>query len=174
MIELARPLVEHLTSPLPLAFLHQCQGFLAYQREDYVAALRELEAALVGQNLQYGLEEMVIYPGLLGLVQATIGKREEASASIACLERLLASFLEEILPTAPMMMCLALTAIALGDHERARCLYAPLLAFRGQHYWFLVDRVLGLIATLSGKWETAARHLAAAEATAEREELHPE
>ncbi len=174
MIERARPLVKHLANPLPLAFLRQCQGFLAYQREDYVAALRELEAALVGQNLQYGLEEMVIYPGLLGLVQATIGKREEASASIACLERLLASFLEEILPTAPMMMCLALTAIALGDHERARCLYAPLLAFRGQHYWFLVDRVLGLIATLSGKWETAARHLAAAEATAEREELHPE
>jgi DNA-binding NarL/FixJ family response regulator len=31
-----------------------------------------------------------------------------------------------------------------------------------------------VIATLCGEWETAARHLAAAEATAEREELHPE
>ena len=174
MIERARPLVEHLANPLPLAFLRQCQGFLAYQREDYVAALLELEAALVGQNPQYGLGEMIVYPGLLGLVQATIGKREEASASLACLERLLASLSEEILPTAPLMMCLALTAIALGDHERARRLYAPLLAFRGQHYWFLVDRVLGLIATLCGEWETAARHLAAAEATAEREELPPE
>jgi DNA-binding CsgD family transcriptional regulator len=72
------------------------------------------------------------------------------------------------------MMCLALTAIALADYERARRLYAPLLAFAGQHYWFLVDRVLGLIATLCGEWEAAALHLAAAEATAEREGLHPE
>lgn len=174
MIERARPLVEHLANPLPLAFLRQCQGFLAYQREDYVAALGELEAALVGQNPRYGLGEMVFYPGLLGLVQATIGKREEASASIACVERLLASLPEEILPTAPLMMCLALTAIALGDHERVRRLYAALLAAKGQHYWFLVDRVLGLIATLCGEWETAAGHLAAAEATAEREKLQPE
>jgi len=174
MIERARPLVEHLASPLPLAFLHQCQGFLAYQREDYAAALRELEAALVGQNPQYGLGEMIIYPGLLGLVQATIDQREEASASIACLERLLASLSEEILPAAPLMMCLALTAIALGDNERVRRLYAPLQAFRGQHYWFLVDRVLGVIAILCSDCEAAALHLAAAGATAEREGLFPE
>ena len=174
MFERVCPLVEHLTNPLSLTFLRQGQAFLAFQREDYVAALRELEDALVDQNPQYGLGEMADCHGLLCLVQATMGKREEASASIVCVDRLLASLSKGILPTAPLMMCLALTAIALDEHERARSLYAPLLVFRGQHYWFLVDRVLGMIATLCGEWETAAMHLAAAEATAEREELHPE
>src|SRR5204863_550763 len=67
-----------------------------------------------------------------------------------------------------------LTSIILDDHERARSLYTSLLAFRGQHYWFLVDRILGLLAILSCEWETAAMHLAAAKATAQREGLYPE
>lgn len=174
VLERVRPLVEGPASPLPLALLHHCQGFLAYQREEYVVALGELESAIVGQDLETGLGEMMVSPGLLGLIQAKLGTREEASASMGRLERLLASLPEGILPTAPLGMCLTLTAIALGDHERARRLYRPLLAFTGQHYWFLVDRILGLIATLCGEWETAARHLEAAEATAECEELHPE
>lgn len=174
MLERISPLVERLSSPLPLAMLHHCQGFLAYQREEYVVALHELEAVSIDQNLEPRLDEMMLYPGLLGLVQATLGKRDEASASIGRVERLLASLPEGILPIAPLGMCLTLTAIALGDYKRAKRLYRPLLAFAGQHYWFLVDRVLGLIATLCGEWETAALHLAAAEATAECEELHPE
>src|SRR5205807_1719391 len=137
-------------------------------------AVCERQTARVGQDIKIGLEEMMFYPGLLGLIQATLGKREEATVSIAQLEPLLASLPEGILPTAPMSMCLALTAITLGDHDRAKRFYAPLLAFAGQHYWFLVDRVLGAIATLCGKWEAAALHLAAAETTAEREELFPE
>jgi DNA-binding NarL/FixJ family response regulator len=174
MLERIYPMVARLASPLSLALLHHCQAFLAYQREEYVIALRELEAVKIDQNLEPRLDETILYPGLLGLVQAMLGKREEASASMVRLERLLQSMPEGILPIAPLGMCLTLTAIALGDYKRARRFYKPLLAFAGQHYWFLVDRVLGLIATLCGEWEMAELHLAAAEATAECEELHPE
>ncbi len=175
-IERARPVIEHLATPMPYAFLRQFQGFLAYQREKFAEAQCELETAwaLAGLNLQSGLGEMTFYLGLLGLVQATVGKCEEALVSITRLERILELLPDGILPTAPMMVCLALTAINLDDHERAIRLYMPLLAFRGQHYWFLVDRVLGMLATLSSDWETAAMHLTAAEETAKREGLLPE
>jgi DNA-binding NarL/FixJ family response regulator len=175
-IERARSVVKHLTSPMPYALLRQFQGFLAYQRENYLIAERELEAALTlaGENLQNGLGEMMHYLGLLSLVQATLGKREEAFASIARLEHMLGLLPDGIIATAPMRMCLALTSIALDDHERTRSLYTHLLAFRGQHYWFLVDRVLGLLATELGDWETAVLHLTAAQATAQREGLRPE
>jgi DNA-binding CsgD family transcriptional regulator/tetratricopeptide (TPR) repeat protein len=175
-IERARSVVEHLASPMPYALLRQFQGFLAYQQEDYIIAEREFEAALIlaGENLQHGLGEMVHYLGPLGLVQATLGKREEAFASIARLERILESLPDGILTSASMRTCLALTSIALDDHERTSSLYTHLLGFRGQYYWFLVDRILGLIATLRGEWETAAIHLAEAEETAGREGLYPE
>ena len=172
----ARAVVEHIASPMPYALLRQFQGFLAYQQENFIVAERELEAALTlaGENLQHGLGEMMYYLGPLSLVQAALGKREEAWKSIARVEHMLDLLPDGILATAPMRMCLALTSIALDDHERARSLYTHLQAFRGQHYWFLVDRVLGLIATLCGDWKTAAMHLTAAEATARREGLYPE
>jgi DNA-binding NarL/FixJ family response regulator len=72
------------------------------------------------------------------------------------------------------LICLTLSALALGDHESETRFYPALLAFGGQHYWFLVDRVLGMIALHDERWEVAARHLAAAEAIARREELRPE
>lgn len=175
-IQRAQPVVERLASRMPCALLRQFQGFLAYQRENYTLAERELETAvaLTDQNRQTGLGEIMYYLGLLGLVQATLGKREEAFASIERLEHILELLPDGILPTAPMRICLALTSIALDDHEQARSHYTHLLAFRGQHYWFLVDRVLGLIATQRGEWEMAAIHLAAAERTARREGLLPE
>ncbi len=174
VIEQAHPLVDHLLSPMPAAFLHQFQGFLAYQREDYPTAERELQAALVGQDLQMGLGEIMFYVGLLGFIQATMGKREEARAAMAQEERLLDALPDGILPTAPLLMCLALTAMALDEQARAVHLYPRLLAFRGQYYWFLADRVLGLLAAELGDWETAVMHLTAAQATAQRERLRPE
>ena len=174
VIEQAHPLVDHLVSPMPAAFLHQFQGFLAYQREDYPTAERELQAALVGQHPQMGLGEIMFYVGLLGLVQATMGKHEEAHAVMAQEERLLDALPDGILPTAPLLMCLAQTAMALDEQARAVHLYPRLLAFRGQYYWFLADRVLGLLATELGDWETAVMHLTAAQATAQREGLRPE
>ena len=176
MIEQAHPIVDHLTSPMLAAFLHQIHGFLAYQQEAYSLAERELQVALAmaEQDRHMGLGMIMFYPGLLGLVQATMGKQEEARASIASVETHLDRLPEGILPTAPLLICLALTAVALGDQERAVLLYPRLLAFRGQHYWFLVDRVLGLLARERDDWETARMHLSAAQAIAGREGLHPE
>jgi DNA-binding CsgD family transcriptional regulator/tetratricopeptide (TPR) repeat protein len=173
-IEQAHPLVDSLVTPMPAAFLRQFQGFLAYQKEDYPTAERELQAALVGQEHQMGFGEIMFYVGLLGFVQATMGKREEASATMAQEERLLDALPEGILATAPLLICLALTAITLNEQARANQLYSPLLVFQGQCYWFLVDRILGMLATARGEWETAVMHLTAAQVTAQREELQPE
>jgi DNA-binding NarL/FixJ family response regulator len=176
MVERAHPLVDHLPSPMLAAFLHQIHGFLAYQQEAYPLAERELQTALAmaEQDRHMGLGMLMFYPGLLGLVQATIGKREEAWASMARVEGHLDRLPEGILPTAPLLICLTLSALALGDHESATRFYPALLTFSGQHYWFLVDRVLGMIALHDERWEAAAEHLAAAEAIARREELRPE
>ena len=174
VIALAHPIVDALSDPVPAAFLRQFRGFLAYQREDYLVAECELQDAQLDQGFQSGLGDLMFYLGLLGLVQATMGKEEEARAYLARVEAQLALLSAGILPTAPLLICLALTAMALGDHERAMWLYPALLTFGGQHYWFLVDRVLGMLALHDGQWETAARHLAAAEATARREGLRPE
>lgn len=174
MIELALPVVDSLTSPLPFAFLCQMRGFLAYQREDYRRAESELQAAMVGQDQWNSLGEAMFYFGLLGLTQAMLGKREDAYADMARLEKRLDTLPVGTAPTAPIMICLVLAALALGDQARARRLYSGLLAFRGQHYWFLVDRVLGMIAALDGAWETATMHLVAAEETVRREGLQPE
>src|SRR5436190_11802129 len=117
---------------------------------------------------------MVHYLGPLCLVQATLGKQGEAFASIGRLEHILELLPDGILTSAPIRVCLALTSLLLDDHERASNLYPFLLAFRGQNYWFLVDRILGLLAIQSGEWETAAIHLAEAEKAARSEGLYPE
>jgi predicted ATPase/DNA-binding CsgD family transcriptional regulator len=176
MIERAHPIVDHLTSPMLAAFLHQIHGFLAYQQEAYSLAERELQMALAmaEQDRHMGLGMLMFYPGLLGLVQATIGKWEEARACMASVEAHLDRLPDGILPAAPLLICLALTAVALGDQERAVLLYPRLLAFRGQHYWFLVDRILGLLARTRDDWEMARMHLSAAQAIAGREGLRPE
>lgn len=171
-IERAQLIAEHMSNPLPLAFLCQIRGFLAYQREDYAAAEQEFQAAMVNQ--QMGPMGLMSHSGLLGMAQVAGGKREEASADIARLEALLAELPPGTLPTAPIMTCLALIAVALGDQVRAANLYPRLLAFSGQHHWFLVDRVLGEIATLGGDWDTAMAHLSAAEETSQCEGLCPE
>jgi DNA-binding CsgD family transcriptional regulator len=171
-LERAQTFVDNQSSPIPLAFLHQIRGFLAYQREDYVAAEQEFEAAM--ENQQRGPGGLMFCIGLLGMAEMALGKREEANAHLAELEVLLAKLPAGTLPTAPVMTCLALIAITLDDQERIANLYPKLLPFRGQHYWFLVDRVLGEIATLRRDWEMAMLHLSAAEATAQREGLRPD
>ncbi len=170
-IEQAQPIVDRLTSPAPLAFLHQVRGFLAYQREDYLSAECEFQAARVNQPRE---PSGLIYTGLLGLTQIALSRQEEAYTYMTELEALLAELPPGTVPTAPIMTCLALMAIALDDQERVTNLYLRLLIFRGQHYWFLVDRVLGEMATLCKDWEMAMTHLSAAEASAKREDLRPE
>ena len=164
--------VQGMSPPLPSAFLRLIRGFLAYQREEYAAAERELQAARVNQ--QTGSMGLLFSTGLLGMAQAARGKHEEASACMVELEALLAALPPGTLPTVPIMLCLALIALTLGDGERAAQLYPRLQAFSGQHCWFLVDRVLGEMATLGGEWDRAMVHLAAAQETSQSEGLRPE
>ena len=117
---------------------------------------------------------LMLQAGLLGLAQAALGKREDALAYIAILQGFLTEQPTGTLLTAPIITCQALLAITVDDQELAAELYPQLLTFRGQQYWFLVDRVLGMIAVLRNDWETATAHLAEAEATAQRENQRPE
>ena len=172
MVEQAHSIVDQLANPMPLSFLHQMQAFLAYQQEDYETAEHECQAALVHQ--QSGPGGLMFYVGFLGLVQATLGKRDEATATLLQQEGMLAFLPEKTLPVGPIAICQALSAIALGEDELALQCYARLIPFQGQLYWFLADRVMGMLAALRGDWEAAATHFAAAEATAGREDLRPE
>jgi DNA-binding CsgD family transcriptional regulator/predicted ATPase len=171
-IERARPVVEHLTSSFPSAFLHQIRGFLAYQREDYETAESEFRVATVDQHT--GPERLMFFTGLFGLAQVALGKKEEAYAYAGRLEALLSELPTGTLPTAPIMTCLALMALSVGDREQAAKLYPILKAFRGQHHWFLVDRALGLLATLLKDWDMAAMYLVSAKNIALRAGLRPE
>ncbi len=156
-----------------LAFQHHIRGFLAYQREDYASAERELQAAL--ENQHRTLAGLLFHPaGLLGLTLLALGKHEEANARMAQLEAYIAGFPGDSLPAISSMTCLALMALGLDDRERAAKLYPKLLATSGQYHWFLVDRVLGELACLCNDREKAMVHLAAAETTARRENLRPE
>ncbi len=172
MVEQAHSIVDQLANPMPLSFLHQMRAFLAYQQEDYEMAEQECQAALVHQ--QSGPGGLMFYVGFLGLVQATLGKRDEAAATLLQQEGMLAFLPEKTLPVGPIATCQALSAIAIGELGLATQCYARLFPFQGQLYWFLVDRVLGMLAALRGDWQVAATHFAAAEATARREDLHPE
>ena len=111
---------------------------------------------------------------LLGLAQDALGKRQDALEQIDRLQLLLSEQTAGILLSAPIITCLALLGLSVGDRELVTGLYPQLLLFRGQYYWFLVDRILGMIATFLQDWEMAAIHLSEAKALAQRENLRPE
>lgn len=163
---------SHLPGRAPLSFLSLILGFLAYQREDFVTAERELQ--VMRANRQQGPFWSRFSCGLLGMVHVARGNREKAYIYVSELEGLLDELPAGTLITASIIVCLALIALAFGDQKRIAGLYPRLLDFRGQHYLFLVDRVLGMAANARGDWEAAAMHLSAAEAKARREGLRPE
>ncbi len=169
----AQPAVETVAGDEPLAFLRQVRGYLAYQRGDYSLAGREFRAAVQTFRGQ-APGEMVLCLGLLGLALLATDQHQEAQACMDEQEALIAALSPGYLATLSARGCLALMAMELGDGERAVRYYPDLLACRGQHHWFLVDRILGQIALLRGDWPAGAAHLADAEAMARREGLWPE
>jgi tetratricopeptide (TPR) repeat protein len=176
MLAHLRPALEQLASnqsdQTSAIFVHQVRGFLAYQRGDYDTAANECNTVASGPPND--LESLMISPGLYGLAHLAIGNHAAARASMAELERLLAKMPNDTLAAAPLMTALALIAIGLGERAKFSDLYDRLEPFQGQLYWFLVDRVRGMLATLLGNWAAASQHLEAAEATARREGLLPE
>jgi len=172
-LALAEPAVTCVASLEPRAFFQQVRGFLAFQQSDYRQAERELRA---GIDIFRGQDpsELLLCLGLFGLALAANGKHREARACIAEQESLGETLAAGSLSALSARGCVALTALHMGDVEQAAGYYADLLACQGQHHWFLVDRILGEIATLTQDWMTAANHLAEALRIAEREGLLPE
>lgn len=171
-IEQEQLMAERRPNVVVAAFLHHVRGFLAYQREDYITADLEFQATEEYQHS--GSQLFVSLTGLPGLVQATVGKRKEARVHLMQFDALHALLPAGTIPTAPLLVCQALTTITLGEVERARRFSVLLQPFRGQQYWFLVDRVLGMLARLRGDWESADMYLDAAEVTAQQGDLRPE
>ncbi len=172
-LALAEPAVACVASLEPRAFYQQVRGFLAFQQGDYRQAERELRAGIdVFRSQDPG--ELLLCLGLFGLTLAATGKRRETRVCMAEQESLIDTLAAGSLSALSARGCVALTALRIGDVERAAGYYADLLACQGQHHWFLVDRVLGEIATPTQDWLTAAKHLAQALRIAERAGLLPE
>lgn len=175
----ARQFVDTSVTGEPLGFLRQITGFLAYQRGDYVTAARECGAAVAIFRNQ-NRDELSLCLGIHGLALLAAGQVGQARGCLVELEELIKSWAAGNLlavggpATGTMMGCLALLALRLGDNARVSRYYPALLDFQGQHHWFLVDHLLGLIETRHGHWSAAAAHLAQAEATARRERLQPQ
>ncbi len=157
--------------PQPSNLLHALRGLLAFEREEYVVAGQAFQALL--DNPRTWGEVGIWLAPLAGLAFLRAGKQEEAQRYREELRALLARLPPGTLPTLPLMLALALLALARGEPEEARALYQALLPFQGQCCCFLVDRVLGAIAACSGDGNAAA-HLARAEEIARREGLLPE
>jgi DNA-binding CsgD family transcriptional regulator len=170
LLDQGQAIVERLVSPEPLAFLHSVRGILAYMRGEHAAAERKLQEAMaIFREIGPGM--LVWYLGCLGLAQAAQGNGAEAHACMDEVETLLAALPEATMPTADPLAYLTTTALTLGDRARLARYEPKLAAFRGQFHDWLVDRLLGEVATLHGEWAAARVHLEAAEATARREEL---
>ena len=169
----AQPAVERVTSSGPLAFWKQVHGFLAYQRGDYSAAVRELEAAIAVFR-EHHPGELLLCIGLLGLALLAEGRQQEAQACLAEQKKLLEVPSVSRLPGLSAAGCMALAAAVMGDGDQAALYYPSLLNCQGQYHWFLVDRILGEIAKLRDNWSAAEKHLAVALNLAERERLLPE
>ena len=173
IIAQVRTTAERLPNGEPLSFVVTASGISAYWRGDYAAAERGFLA--VEEIFERTPDARGRYwGGLLGLAQLALGKRGDARAHMANQEKILAALPEKSTLTAPILTCLAMMALASGDHSGAMRYYERLLPFQGQFYWFVVDRVLAMIETLQGNWSTAEGHLASAEALCRGEDIRPE
>jgi DNA-binding CsgD family transcriptional regulator/tetratricopeptide (TPR) repeat protein len=170
MLDAAQTIVEQLASPEPMAWLHFCRGRLSYYRGEFAVAEEHFRNAMATFRT-IGPSMLVWYLGFLGLTQAAQGKVMAARASLDEVETLLAAVPAGTMPTSLPLAHLTQAALLLSDKQRLAGYHSKLVLFQGQFHDFLIDRLLGEIETLQGDWEAAESHLAAAEATARREEL---
>ncbi len=156
----------------PSDMLCSIRGLLAFQRGEYTLAGQAFQSLLTGpwNNADLGF----FCVPLLSLILVNTRNQDEMARSLERLQELLTRLPAGTLPALPILLGLALLAVALGKRELAAELYHQLLAFQGQHCWFLVDRILGSAAAFAGDWPAAELHLTRAEAIARRENLLPE
>jgi DNA-binding CsgD family transcriptional regulator/tetratricopeptide (TPR) repeat protein len=169
----SRLIVEQLASPEPLALLQLTQGLLASFWGDLQTA-EDLLRAAIARFRELEPRSLVWWLGGLGFALALAGKHLEALAALDELEALIAPLPAGAMPTAHTLSNMAAITIQLGDRAWAARLYPRLTPFRGQFHGFLVDRLLGALATLLGDFPAAREYLAAAEEATWRFGLKPE
>jgi predicted ATPase/DNA-binding CsgD family transcriptional regulator len=169
----AQAAIERVVSVEPRAFYQQVVGFLAFQQGDYRRAEGELRIGIEIFRTQ-DPAELLLCLGLYGLALQAAGRYQEARACMAEQEALITTLTAGSLSVLSARGCLALMAVRAGDLDGALRASADLLACRGQHHWFLVDRVLGEVATLANQWSDATAYLNQAAEIADREGLLPE
>jgi DNA-binding CsgD family transcriptional regulator/DNA replicative helicase MCM subunit Mcm2 (Cdc46/Mcm family) len=168
-----RLIVEQLASPEPLALLQLTQGLLASFWGDPETA-EDLLRIAIARFRELEPRSLVWWLGGLGFVQALADKHQEALAALDELEALIAPLPAGTMPVAHTLSFMAAITAHLGDRAWAARLYPRLLPFRGQFHSFLVDRLLGALATLLGDFATARDYLVAAEEATRRFGLKPE
>jgi len=169
----SRLIVEQLASPEPLALLQLTQGLHASFWGDLETS-EDLLRAAIARFRELEPRSLVWWLGGLGFVQALAGKRQEALVALEEQEALIAPLPAGAMPTAHTLSSMAAITAHLGDRAWGARLYPRLLPFRGQFHSFLVDRLLGALATLLGDFPAARDYLAAAEEAAQRFGLKPE
>ena len=166
-------IVEQLASPEPLALLQLTQGLITSFWGDLETA-EDLTRAAIARFRELEPRSLVWWLGGFGFIQALAGKRKEALGALDELEDLIAPLPAGAMPTAHTLSSMAAITAQLGDRAWATRLYPRLLPFRGQFHSFLVDRLLGALATLRGDFPEARGYLAAAEEATRRFGLKPE
>jgi DNA-binding CsgD family transcriptional regulator len=169
-----RLIVEQLASPEPAALLQLTQGLIAGLLWGDLETAEDLTRAAIARFRELEPQSLVWWLGGLGYIQALAGKRKAALAALDELEALIAPLPVGTMPSAHTLSFMAAITAQLGDQAWAARLYPRLLPFRGQFHSFLVDRLLGALATLLGDFPAARGYLAAAEELTRRFGLKPE
>ncbi|HEX6541849.1 MAG TPA: AAA family ATPase [Ktedonobacterales bacterium] len=159
----AEQVIVHLADPEPLAFLRFAQGGIAYHEGDYAQAETLFDAAC-RMFRSIGPGALVWFLGWLALAHAHQHDVEAVRACVAELETLLADLPPNSMPVMEALIPMSQAAIVMGDLHLASRLYPRLSVFQAREGDFLPQRLLGEIAMLRRDWETAAAHLATAEA----------
>jgi DNA-binding CsgD family transcriptional regulator len=173
MLAKAEAVVTRLDRPEPRAMLEQMRGWMALWHGDFAAAEEPLQAAIAIYRA-HSPAQLVWHLGAVAIAQLGQSKRDEALACLAELETILAGFPADSTATLEALSCLGMATVMLGDPERAALVYPRLQPFSGKLSNYLIDRILGRLATLLRDWHAAHEYLAAAEEFARREELPSE
>lgn len=168
-----RGMAERLAGPLPEAFLQQICALMAYHRGDHERAAALLEEA-VSALRHTGQGVLVWMLGLLLLTHAEVGETARARELSREIEGMVTAITPGTIAAGAGLVCLVLSALALGETQRALGYRDALRNYSGLQLYFLTDRALGMLDTLGGDKSRAEEFLRRAEETARRESLRPE
>nr|BBH88414.1 hypothetical protein KTC_31650 [Thermosporothrix sp. COM3] len=149
------------------------RGFTAYLREEYAEAKTLLQQALQASRNSLKQADPALI-GLLALTELATNNHSAAHMHMQELKTWLSVLPDAAHQTAPALVFFALLALAYNDQATITYAYTRLKSFEGLFAWFLVDRILGMLALRCQQQEQARAYLQRAEQTARSEGLHPE